>query len=311
MAVPLMSSLASFSAAAQATTASRYTADRRTTTTAGGPTLGRARSGAGTDCFRISRRCVAKLNACASVLEKRRLRCASRRGISTLQARSLQVRTTSSTTPVTGAPPPTSTPPGQPSPSPSSVSCNLVRHNARPLTRGSETELAATGEIPGVEFPPDSGAGLPGTFWYPTSADPGPMLRSFARTGHWDGIAQTRSNYDTVMGQKVLKVLFKKGRATGVKFVPANATSAKCARSVKARKEIILAAGTIHTPQILQGSGVGPAKLLKSAKIDVVVDLPGVGTNFQDHSYQVGALFNCESSVNKSGQVHSRIGEDC
>ncbi|KAK4163120.1 GMC oxidoreductase-like protein [Cladorrhinum sp. PSN259] len=155
-----------------------------------------------------------------------------------------------------------------------------------------KTEIAAFGEIPGVQFPPDSGAGLPGAFWYPTSADPGPVLRSFSRTGHWDGIAQTRSNYHTVTGQKVLKVLFKNKKATGVTFVPADATSAKNARSVKAKKEVILAAGTIHTPQILQASGVGPAKLLKDAKIDVVVDLPGVGTNFQDHPFQVGALFN-------------------
>lgn len=122
------------------------------------------------------------------------------------------------------------------------------------------------------------------------------MLRSFSRTGHWDGIAQTRRNYHTVTGQKVLKVLFRNKRATGVRFVPANATSGKYARSVNAKKEVILAAGTIHTPQILQGSGVGPAKLLKDAKIDIVVDLPGVGTNFQDHPFQVGALFNCKFS---------------
>ncbi|KAB5539476.1 GMC oxidoreductase-like protein [Coniochaeta sp. 2T2.1] len=157
-----------------------------------------------------------------------------------------------------------------------------------------KTEIAAFGEIPGVQYPPDSGAGLPGAFWYPTSTDPRPVLRSFSRTGHWDGISQTRSNYHTVTGQKVLKVTFGKGgkRATGVTFVPADATGAAGARSVKAKKEVILAAGTIHTPQILQGSGIGPAKLLKSAGIDVVVDLPGVGTNFQDHPFQVGATFN-------------------
>jgi choline dehydrogenase-like flavoprotein len=168
--------------------------------------------------------------------------------------------------------------------------------SALKLTDVAETEIAAFGEIPGVQYPPDSGAGLPGAFWYPTSTDPGPVLRSFSRTGHWDGIAQTRSNYHTVTGQKVLKVLFdKKKRATGVTFVAANATSINGAVSVKAKKEVILAAGTMHTPQILQGSGLGPAKLLKEAGIDVVEDLPGVGTNFQDHPFQVGATFNCKS----------------
>ncbi|KAG9708790.1 choline dehydrogenase-like protein, partial [Aureobasidium melanogenum] len=45
----------------------------------------------------------------------------------------------------------------------------------------------------------------------------------------------------------------------------------------------ILAAGAIHTPQILQLSGVGPASVLKEAGVKVKVDLPGVGNNFQDH----------------------------
>ncbi len=69
--------------------------------------------------------------------------------------------------------------------------------------------MKAIGELQGVQYPPDSGAGLPGAFWYPTSADPGPVLRSFARTGHWDGISQARSNYHTLTGQKVLKVNFQ------------------------------------------------------------------------------------------------------
>jgi choline dehydrogenase len=152
--------------------------------------------------------------------------------------------------------------------------------------------MAAFGDIPGVEYPPDSAAGLPGAFWHPTSADPGPMLRSFSRTGHWDGIEAARSNYHTLLGQKVLKVTFQGGKATGVVYVPAGATSQSGARTVKAKKEVILAAGTMHTPQILQASGIGPKKLLRDANINVVVDLPGVGSNFQDHPFQVGATFN-------------------
>jgi len=157
--------------------------------------------------------------------------------------------------------------------------------------------MAAFGEISGVQFPRDSGAGLPGAFWYPASADPGPVLRSFARTGHWDGIAATRRNYHTLTGHRVLKVLFRNGKATGVSFVAADATSNSTARSVRAVKEVILAAGTIHTPQILQGSGVGSKKLLRSSGIDVVVDLPGVGSNFQDHPFQIGASFNRKSPI--------------
>jgi choline dehydrogenase len=153
--------------------------------------------------------------------------------------------------------------------------------------------MAAFGEIKGVEYPPDSGAGLPGVFWYPTSADPKTMTRSLARTGHWDGIQ--RSNYDTITGQKVLKVVIASGRATGVTFVPAKAKTLDEAQTVKAKKEVIVATGTIHTPQLLQGSGIGPKALLEAAGIEVKVDLPGVGQNFQDHPLNGGASFNCES----------------
>jgi choline dehydrogenase-like flavoprotein len=54
-------------------------------------------------------------------------------------------------------------------------------------------------------------------------------------------------------------------------------------RSVVARREVVLAAGAIGSPQILQISGVGPGALLQKYGIDVRHDLPGVGENLQDH----------------------------
>ncbi|KAK1450962.1 glucose oxidase [Colletotrichum cuscutae] len=160
-----------------------------------------------------------------------------------------------------------------------------------------KTEVEAFKEIKGVEFPADSGAGDPGAFWYPTSFDPATVTRSMARRGHWDGIQAARDNYETITGHKVLKVLFDSDSeaetrtATGVSYVEANSTIAKGARIVKARKEVILATGSIHTPQILQRSGVGGRALLEAAGIDVIVDLPGVGQNFQDHPVGAGATF--------------------
>ena len=65
-------------------------------------------------------------------------------------------------------------------------------------------------------------------------------------------------------------------------FLSRNASSNSDATNVKARREIILAAGALHSPQILQLSGIGPKKLLSSLGIETVVDLPGVGMNFQD-----------------------------
>ncbi|KXH51004.1 glucose oxidase [Colletotrichum nymphaeae SA-01] len=160
-----------------------------------------------------------------------------------------------------------------------------------------KTEVEAFKEIQGVDFPADSGAGDPGVFWYPTSFDPATVTRSMARRGHWDGIEAARDNYETITGHKVLKVLFDDDSETetqtaiGVSYVEANSTAFKGARIVKARKEVILATGSIHTPQILQRSGVGGRALLEAAGIEVVVDLPGVGQNFQDHPVGAGATF--------------------
>ena len=60
-----------------------------------------------------------------------------------------------------------------------------------------------------------------------------------------------------------------------------------------AAREVILCAGSIGSPQILQLSGIGPAPLLQQHGIPVVHDLPGVGANLQDH-LQIRAVFKVE-----------------
>ncbi len=60
--------------------------------------------------------------------------------------------------------------------------------------------------------------------------------------------------------------------------------------SVQARRDVILSAGSIGSPQLLQLSGVGPAELLRRFGIDVIVDAPGVGANLQDH-LQIRAVY--------------------
>ncbi len=56
----------------------------------------------------------------------------------------------------------------------------------------------------------------------------------------------------------------------------------KRTHSVKAKQEVIIAAGAPRTPGLLQLSGIGPKKLLSGLGINVVEDLPGVGYNFHD-----------------------------
>jgi choline dehydrogenase len=64
---------------------------------------------------------------------------------------------------------------------------------------------------------------------------------------------------------------------------------------VRARKQIILAAGAIGTPQLLQASGIGPAALLSEMQVPVVADLPGVGENLQDH-LQIRTVFKVQGA---------------
>ena len=76
----------------------------------------------------------------------------------------------------------------------------------------------------------------------------------------------------------VTSVKFEGRRAVGVEYVQAG----RGRHSVRAG-EVILCGGAINTPQILQLSGVGSARLLESLGVAVVADLPGVGANLQDH----------------------------
>ncbi|KAI1339218.1 hypothetical protein F5Y15DRAFT_423928 [Xylariaceae sp. FL0016] len=146
---------------------------------------------------------------------------------------------------------------------------------------GLTKQIEAFEDIPGVDFPADSGAGQAGVYWFPTFMDPKKVQRSYARTGHYDNI--NRTNYEVLTEAKVLKVnLDNSSTATGVTFLSlvGNATNPT---TVKANKEVIVSAGGIHSPQVLQRSGIGPKKLLQSGSIAPLVDLPGVGQNFQDH----------------------------
>ena len=73
-------------------------------------------------------------------------------------------------------------------------------------------------------------------------------------------------------------VIFDGARAVGVRYIEGAQT-----REVLARREVIVAAGTLNSPKLLQLSGVGPAPLLQELGIHVVNDLPGVGENLRDH----------------------------
>ena len=71
------------------------------------------------------------------------------------------------------------------------------------------------------------------------------------------------------------------------------ANSSAPRQRVFATREVIIAAGALHSAQLLQLSGIGPSTLLQSVNITVALDLPGVGNNLQDHCL-VGTFYPCE-----------------
>lgn len=116
--------------------------------------------------------------------------------------------------------------------------------------------------------------------------------------GYWDP-ASSRPNLQILTGHRVDEVFFDSDkRAESVVISERGAVSAEDGEGkdrirVKAGKEIVVAAGAIHSPQVLQRSGIGPRKLLEEAGVEVVVDLPGVGSNLQDHAV-AGVAFRCK-----------------
>lgn len=92
--------------------------------------------------------------------------------------------------------------------------------------------------------------------------------------------AKRRDSLTIVTHALTDRILFEGKRAVGVAYLEGDATSPT---EVRARREVLLCAGAIASPQILQRSGVGAAPLLKEQGVPLVHDLPGVGENLQDH----------------------------
>ncbi|MDV5226028.1 MAG: choline dehydrogenase [Pseudomonadota bacterium] len=103
--------------------------------------------------------------------------------------------------------------------------------------------------------------------------------RSSTARGYLDQ-AKARKNLTIITHATTDLIEFESKKATGVRFYQGNS---KNAVQVKARKEVLLCAGAIASPQILQRSGVGPEEVLKQFNIPIVHSLPGVGENLQDH----------------------------
>ncbi len=128
--------------------------------------------------------------------------------------------------------------------------------------------------------------------------------------GHWRSDAASaflapvrqRSNLHVQTGALVTRVLIEAGRAVGVEWVQSDEV-----HSARADSEVLLAAGALQSPQLLQLSGIGPAELLVSHGIDVKADAPEVGENLQDH-YQARVIVRLKKPMSLNDQVRSPFG---
>lgn len=117
--------------------------------------------------------------------------------------------------------------------------------------------------------------------------------RSSTARGYLD-LAKPRDNLTIVTHAMTNRILFSGKTAVGVEYIQGQNTQAPI--QVFADREVLLCAGAIASPQILQRSGVGAAQLLKDHQIDMVQDLPGVGENLQDH-LEMYLQYRCKQPV--------------
>ncbi len=110
--------------------------------------------------------------------------------------------------------------------------------------------------------------------------------------------ARRRANLKVQTGALMHRILLRDKKATGVEYSLGDKKM-----TATARREIIICAGAIGSPQLLQRSGIGPAAVLQNAGIDVAHDLPGVGENLQDH-LEFYFQFRCRLPITLNSQLN-------
>ena len=110
--------------------------------------------------------------------------------------------------------------------------------------------------------------------------------------------AKNRPNLTILSGVLVQRVLLKNKVARGVEYKVNGKTE-----KLNASKEVILCAGSIGSPQLLQLSGIGPKEVLQGAGVEVKHHLPGVGENLQDH-LEVYFQYHCKKPITLNSKLN-------
>ena len=115
--------------------------------------------------------------------------------------------------------------------------------------------------------------------------------------------ARRRPNLRIETEAQATRILMEGRRAVGVAFRQ-NGTS----RTLRANREVVLSAGALQSPQLLQLSGIGPSALLRQFGIPVVHELAGVGENLQDH-LQLRLIYEVTKPITNNDQLRSLWGK--
>ena len=148
--------------------------------------------------------------------------------------------------------------------------------------------------------PDFNGASQEGAGLYQTTTRNG--IRCSAATAYLKP-ARRRANLKIQSDALVTRVLFDGRRAIGVEYLVGQAK-----RVARASAEVIVAAGTFNTPQLLQLSGLGPASWLRSLDIPVIADMAGVGNGLNDH-YAGRIMLRCREAVTLNDAVRNWRGK--
>lgn len=159
----------------------------------------------------------------------------------------------------------------------------------------------------GLKTDPFSGEAV-GGFSSPITVNPDTKTRSYAANTYLVA-AGKQQNLTIVTGALVQKILMESTSSGNLnaKAVEVTLQGSKC--TVKAEKEVILAAGAFQTPKILELSGIGDATLLQGHGIQTLIDNPNVGENLQDHlmtgiSYEVNhGIFTGDALMRQEPEV--------
>lgn len=115
--------------------------------------------------------------------------------------------------------------------------------------------------------------------------------------------ARARKNLHIETDAHATGVILEGRKAVGVRYRQNGVM-----HEVRAAREVILSAGSLQSPQLLQLSGIGPAELLRRHGIEVVHDLPGVGQNLQDH-LQFRLMYRISKPITTNDDLRTLAGQ--